>query len=50
MELLTATPIPGNSTLEIFEGQKLVLEATDSITCTFTGSNCDVALSVMEIT
>ena len=50
VELLTATPIPGNSTLEILSGNKVVLEASDSLTCTFTGSNCDVALSVMEIT
>ena len=49
VELLTATPIPGNSSLEILSGNKVVLEATDTLSVTGSGAT-DVALSVMEIT
>ena len=49
VELLTATPIPGNSSLEILSGNKVVLEATDALSVTGSGLT-DVALSVMEIT
>jgi hypothetical protein len=48
--LLNEVDIP-DSTLEVFAGQKIVLEATDVITIgAKTASKLDVALSVMEIT
>ena len=49
VELLTATPIPGNSTLELLAGNKVVMETTDTLSVTGSGA-VDVALSVMEIT
>jgi len=49
VELITSTPIPGNSSLELLAGNKVVMEATDTLTVTGTGAT-DVALSVMEIT
>lgn len=49
--LLKGTTIPANTTLEVFGGQKLVLQATDVIQgLASTGSALDVALSIMEIT
>ena len=49
VELLTTTPIPGNNTLELLEGNKVVMETTDTLSVTGSGA-VDVALSVMEIT
>ena len=49
VELITATPIPGNSTLEFMGGNKVVMEATDTLSVTGSGAT-DIALSVMEIT
>ena len=49
VELITATPIPGNSTLEFMGGNKLVMETTDTLSVTGSGAT-DIALSVMEIT
>jgi hypothetical protein len=49
VELITSTPIPGNSTLEFMGGNKVVMEATDSLSVTGSGAT-DIALSVMEIT
>ena len=49
VELITATPIPGNSTLELLSGNKVVMETTDTLTIA-ASNNVDVALSVMEIT
>ena len=49
VELLTTTAIPGNSTLELLGGNKVVMETTDSLTLTATGA-ADIALSIMEIT
>ena len=49
VELLTTTPIPGNSTLELLAGNKVVMETTDTLSVTGSGA-VDVALSVMEIT
>ena len=49
VELITNTPIPAGSSLELLAGNKVVLEATDSISVTATGAT-DVALSYMEIT
>ena len=49
VEILTTTPIPGNSTLELLAGNKVVMETTDTLSVTGSGA-VDVALSVMEIT
>ena len=49
VELLTTTPIPGNSSLELLAGNKVVMETTDTLTVTGTGAT-DVVLSIMEIT
>ena len=49
VELITATPIPGNSSLELLSGNKVVMETTDTLSVTGTGAT-DVALSIMEIT
>ena len=49
VELLTTTPIPGNSSLELLGGNKVVMETTDVLKVTGTGA-VDIALSVMEIT
>ena len=42
-------PVPVGSSVEIMAGNKVVLEATDSISVSATGAT-DVALSYMEIT
>ena len=43
--------IPADSTLEVFAGQKIVVETTDVITIgAKTASKLDATLSVMEIT
>ena len=49
VELITTTPIPGNSTLELLSGNKIVMQTTDYIRVYGSGA-VDVALSVMEIT
>ena len=49
VELLTTTAVPGNSTLELLGGNKVVMETTDVLKVTGSGA-VDVALSVMEIT
>ena len=49
VELLTTTPIPGNSSLEIMSGNKIVLQATDLFKVYGSGA-VDVCLSIMEIT
>ena len=49
VELLTTTPIPGNSSLELLSGNKVVMETTDTLSVTGTGAT-DVILSIMEIT
>ena len=49
VELITSTPIPGNSTLELLSGNKVVMETTDTLSVTGSGA-VDVALSIMEIT
>ena len=49
VELITYAPIPAGSSLELLAGNKVVLEATDSISVSATGAT-DVALSYMEIT
>ena len=49
VELITTTPIPGNSTLELLAGNKVVMETTDTLSVTGSGA-VDVVLSIMEIT
>ena len=49
VELITTTPIPGNSSLELLSGNKVVMETTDTLSVTGSGAT-DVVLSVMEIT
>ncbi len=49
VELVTAVSIPGNTTLELLSGNKVVMETTDILSVTGSGAT-DVALSVMEIT
>ena len=49
--LLKDVSIPGSSSLEVFGGQKIVIQTTDIIKAqASTGSALDVALSIMEIT
>ena len=49
VELLTTTAIPGNTTLELLSGNKVVMETTDTLSVTGSAA-LDVVLSVMEIT
>ena len=49
VELLTTVPIPGNTTLELLSGNKVVMETTDTLSVTGSAA-LDVVLSVMEIT
>ena len=49
VELLTTTPIPGNSSLELLSGNKIVMQTTDLIRVYGSGA-VDVTLSIMEIT
>ena len=49
VELITSSAIPGNSSLELLGGNKIVMETTDTLTVTGSGA-VDIALSVMEIT
>ena len=49
--LLNEVTIPADSTLEVFAGQKIVMETTDILTIgAKTASRLDATLSVMEIT
>ena len=51
VKLLKNAPIPQGSTLEFMQGNKVVLETTDSITAESDVNNSlDVALTIMEIT
>ena len=51
MTLLHGVPIPTNTTLEVMSGQKIVLQATDSLVLKSNSSNgVDVTMSLMEIT
>mgnify|MGYP003324229719 CR=1 FL=1 len=49
VELLTTTPIPGNSSLELLGGNKVVMETSDALKVSASGAT-DVCLSIMEIT
>ena len=51
ISVLKNVPIPQGSSLEFMQGNKVVLEATDSITAySDVNSTLDVALTIMEIT
>ena len=49
--LLHDVPVPQNSALEVFQGQKLVLQTTDvlKVKCD-TASSLDFLLSILELT
>ena len=49
VELITNAPIPAGSSLEMLAGNKVVMETTDALSVTGSGST-DVCLSIMEIT
>ena len=49
VELITSAPIPSGSSLELLSGNKVIMETTDTLSVTATGST-DVCLSIMEIT
>ena len=49
VELITSSAIPGNSSLELLGGNKIVMETTDTLSVTASGA-VDIALSIMEIT
>ena len=49
VELITSVSIPGNSSLELLSGNKIVMETTDTLSVT-AGASTDVILSIMEIT
>ena len=49
VEIVTTTPIPGNSILELMACNKIVLQATDLFKVFGSGA-VDVTLSIMEIT
>ena len=51
VKLLKDAPIPQGSTLEFMQGNKIVLEATDTLTViSDTNSSLDVALTILEMT
>ena len=51
VNLMKNVPIPQGSSLEFMQGNKVVLEATDTLTAeSDVNSNLDEALSIMEIT
>ena len=49
VELVTSVSVPGNSSLELMSGNKIVMETTDTLSVT-AGASTDVILSIMEIT
>lgn len=51
ISLMKNVPIPQGSTIEFMQGNKIVLETTDTITAkSDVASSLDVALTIMEIT
>tara|TARA_B100000029_G_C17061730_1_gene773390 strand:- start:214 stop:540 length:327 start_codon:yes stop_codon:yes gene_type:complete len=51
ISVLKNVPIPQGSSLEFMQGNKVVLEATDTLTAeSDVNSTLDVALTIMEIT
>tara|TARA_Y100001938_G_scaffold138650_1_gene204475 strand:- start:382 stop:729 length:348 start_codon:yes stop_codon:yes gene_type:complete len=49
VELVTNAPIPAGGSLELLAGNKVVMETTDTLSLTASGSS-DIAVSIMEIT
>ena len=49
VELITNAPLPAGSSLELLAGNKVVMETTDVLKLTASGST-DIAVSIMEIT
>ena len=51
IKLLKNAPVPQGSSLEFMAGNKIVLEATDTVTVdSDTNNSIDAALTIMEIT
>ena len=51
IQLMKNVPLPQGSSLEFMQGNKIVLEATDTLTAVSdTNSSLDVAVTIMEIT
>jgi len=51
ISLLRSVPIPQGSTLEFMQGNKIVLEATDTLTAkSDVAGSLDVAVTLLEIT
>lgn len=51
VKILKNVPIPQGSTLEFMQGNKIVLEATDTLTANSdTAASLDVALTILEMT
>ena len=51
ISILKNVPIPQGSSLEIMQGNKIVVEAADTVTAkSDVNSTLDVALTIMEIT
>jgi len=51
INILRNVPIPQGSSLEVMQGNKIVLETTDTITAySDVNNSLDVALTIMEIT
>ena len=51
VNLLKTVPIPQGSSLEVMAGNKLVLEATDTLTAiSDVASSLDVSVSILELT
>ncbi len=51
ISILKNVPVPQGSSLEVMQGNKVVLETTDTITAkSDVNSSLDVALTIMEIT
>ena len=51
VSILKNVPLPQGSTIEYMAGNKVVLEATDTVTAVSDAANSlDVALTIMEIT
>ena len=51
IKILKNAPIPQGSTLEFMQGNKVVLETTDTLTVNSdTASSLDIALTILEMT
>lgn len=50
VKILKDVPIPQGSTLEVMQGNKIILETTDTLTAVSdTNGSLDVALSILEM-